>query len=97
MDPGVAFLVGCFDKPSPRSALDRDSKTVDEAMYFMVMAFAVERQFRSLALDEMDLVSPQVKRVRVERSSSLDVVELNENIEKLTKLLANICEVILMW
>ena len=37
-----------------------------------------------------DPVAPQVNRVQEERSGSLDVGELNENIEKLTKLLANI-------
>ena len=45
---------------------------------------------RTLALDEGDPVAPQVNRVQEERSGSLDVGELNENIEKLTKLLANI-------
>ena len=49
----------------------------------------VERRVRTLALDEMDHVAPQVNRVQEERSSSLDVGELNENIEKLTKLVAN--------
>ena len=44
---------------------------------------------RTLALDEMDHVAPQVNIVQEERSSSLDVGELNENIEKLTKLVAN--------
>ena len=66
-----AFLMGCTDKRSARSALDRDPKTVDEA------------------LEEVYPVAPQVNRVQEERSSSLDVGELNENIEKLTKLLAN--------
>ena len=43
----------------------------------------------TLALEEVDHFAPQVNRVQEERSSSLDVGELNENIEKLTKLLAN--------
>ena len=42
-----------------------------------------------LYLEEVDPVAPQVNRVQEERSSSLDVGELNENIGKLTKLLAN--------
>ena len=37
----------------------------------------------------MDPGAPQVNRAQEERSGSLDVGELNENIEKLTKLLAN--------
>ena len=38
----------------------------------------------------MDPVALQVNRVHEESSSSLSAGELNENIEKLTKLLANI-------
>ena len=41
---------------------------------------------RTLAPEEVDPVAPQVNRVQDEMSSSLDVGELNENIEKLTKL-----------
>ena len=44
---------------------------------------------RTLALGEVDPVVHQVNRVQEERSSSLDVGELNENIEKFIKLLAN--------
>ena len=47
----------------------------------------VERRVRILALEGVDTVAPQVNRVQEGRSSSLDVGELNENIEKLTKLL----------
>ena len=50
-------------------------------------ALSVERRVRTLALEEGDPVSPQVNRVQEERSGSLDVVELNENIEKWTKLI----------
>ena len=91
-----AFLMGCTDKRSARSALDRDPKTVDEAVSLMrrfhghEKALAVGRRVRTLALEEGDPVAPQVNRVQEERSGSLDVGELNENIEKLTKLLANI-------
>ena len=87
--------MGCTDKRSSRSALDRDPKTVDEAMSLMrrfyghEKALALERRVRTLALEEGDPVSPQVNRVQKDKSSSLDVGELNENIEKLTKLLAN--------
>ena len=91
-----AFLMRCTDKRSARSALDRDPKTVDEAVSLMrrfhghEKALSVERRVRTLALEEGDPVAPQVNRVQEERSGSLDVGELNENIEKLTKLLANI-------
>ena len=43
-----------------------------------------------MALEEGDPVVPQVNRVQEKRSGSLDVGELNENIKKLTILLANI-------
>ena len=88
--------MGCTDNRSARSALDCDPKTVDEAVSLMRQfhghekALSVERRVRTLALEEGDPVSPQVIRVQEERSGSLDVGELNENIEKLTKLLANI-------
>ena len=91
-----AFLMGCTDKKSARSALDRDPKTVDEAVSLIRRflghenALSVERQVRTLALEEGDRVAPQVNRVQEERSDSLDVGEFNENIVKLTKLSANI-------
>ena len=89
-----AFLMGCTDKRSARSALDGNPKTVHQAMSLMRLfhghekALAVERRVWTLALEEVDPVAPQVNRVQEERSSSLDVGELNENIEKMTKLLA---------
>ena len=49
-------------------------------------ALSVERRVRTLVLEEGDPVAQQVNRVQEERSGSLDVGELNENIEKLTKL-----------
>ena len=52
-------------------------------------ALVIEMRVRTLALEEVDPVAPQVNRVKKERSGSLDVGELNENIEKFTKLLAN--------
>ena len=91
-----AFLMGCTDKRSARSALDLDPKTVYEAVSLMrrfhghEMALSVERRVRTLALEEGDPVATPVNRVQEGRSSSLDVGELNENIERLTKLLANI-------
>ena len=91
-----AFLMGCTDKRSALSALDRDPKTVDEAVSLMKRfhghdkALSVERRVRTLSLEEEDPVAPLVNSVQEERSGSLDVGELNENLEKLTKLLANI-------
>ena len=43
----------------------------------------------TLALKEVDPVAPKVNKVQEEMSSSLDVGELIENIENLTKLFAN--------
>ena len=57
-----AFLMGCTDKRSARSALDRAPKTVDEAVSLMIRfpgeALSVERRVRTLALEEGDLVAP---------------------------------------
>ena len=53
------FLMGCTDKRSARSALDRGPKTVDEAMPLMrrfhghEKALVVERQVWTLALEEV--------------------------------------------
>ena len=75
--------------------LDRDLKTVDEAVSLMrrfhghEKALSVKRRVRSVGLEKVDPVAPQVNKVQEERSNSLDVGELNENIEKLTKILAN--------
>ena len=52
-----AFLVECTDKRSARSALDRDLKTVDEAVSLMrrfhghEKELSVERRVRTLALE----------------------------------------------
>ena len=62
-------------------------ETVDETMSLMrrfhghETALAVERRVQTLALEEVDTVAPQVNSVQEERSSSLDVAELNDNIE----------------
>ena len=87
--------MGCTDKRSARSALDHDPKPMDEAMSLMrrfhghKKALAVERRVLTLALEEVDPVAPQVNRVHEERSNSIDIGELNENITKFTKLLAS--------
>ena len=71
-----AFLMGCTDKRSARSALDRDPKTVDEAVSLMrrfhghEKALSVERRVRTLTLEEGDPVAPQVNRVHEERSGN---------------------------
>ena len=91
-----AFPMGYTDIRSARSALDRDPKIVDKAVSLMRRChdhekeLSVERRLWTLALEEGDPVAQQMNRVQDERSGSLDVGELNENIEKLAKLLANI-------
>ena len=63
----VVFLIGCTDKRSARSALDLDPKTVDEEMSLMrrfhghEKALAVERRMWTLALEEVDPVTRQVR------------------------------------
>ena len=69
---GDAFLMRCTDKRSARSALDRDPKTVDEAVSLMrrfpghEKALSVERRVRTLVLEEGDPVATQVNRVQEE-------------------------------
>ena len=46
----------------------------------------LERRVRTLALEEVDPVAPQVNRVHEERSSSLDVDELNELCQKVDQI-----------
>ena len=66
---GWPWMMGCTDK---RSALDRDSKTVDEEMSLMRQfhghekALAVERRMRTLAQEYVDPVTPQMNRVQYE-------------------------------
>ena len=56
--------MGCTDKRSARSALDRDPKTVDEAVSLMrrfhghEKTLSVERRVRTLTLEEGDPVAP---------------------------------------
>ena len=77
------FLIGCTDKRSVRSAVDRDPKTVDEAMSLMrrfhanEKVLAVVRRERTLALEKVDPAALKVNSVLKERSSSIDVGELN--------------------
>ena len=65
--------MGCTDKRSARSALDRDPKTVDKAMPLIrrfhghEKSLVVESRVRTLALEEVNPVAPQVKRVHKER------------------------------
>ena len=67
------FLMKCTDKRSARSALDRDTKTVDDIMLFMIRrhghekALTVEKRERTLALEEVDPVAHQVNRDQEER------------------------------
>ena len=67
------FLMGCTDERSARSSLDHDPKTVDETMSLMrrfhghEKALAVERRVRTLSLEEVDPVAPQMNRVQEER------------------------------
>ena len=64
------FLMGCNDNRSARSALDRDPKTVDEAVSLMrrfhghEKVLSVERRVRTLVLEEGDPVAPQKNRGR---------------------------------
>ena len=73
--------MGCTDKLLARSAIYHDSKTVDDAMFLMKRfhghgnVLAVERQMRTLALEEVDpsLKVPvvEVEAARLSYESSL--------------------------
>ena len=60
-----AFLMGYTDKRSARSALDRDPRTVDEAMSRMTRfhghekEIGIERRVRTMAREEVVPVTPQ--------------------------------------
>ena len=63
MDPGVVrgyFLMGCTDKRSARSALDRDPNTVYDTLSLMRRFQCHER---TLAVERrLDSVTPQANR-----------------------------------
>ena len=64
-------LMECTYNRSERSALNRDPKTVEEAMSLMRRCFghqkalAVERRMRTLALEDVGHVAPQVEHVKL--------------------------------
>ena len=78
------------DSPPPLARVMGVGRQQRQAMYLMrrfnchEKALSVERRVRTLMLEEVDPVP-----LKEERTISLDVGELNENIETLTKLLAN--------
>ena len=86
-----AFLMGCLDKRSPLSSMNKEPQTIDEAVKFMRRlgshnrAMSAEKQ--SLTLEGDGAFAPLQVDQMVE-SESVDVDQLNESIKTLTKLLA---------
>ena len=86
-----AFLMGCMDKRSALSSMNKEPQTIDEAVKLMRRlgshnrAMSAEKQ--SLTLEEGDDASVPLQVDQME-SESVDVDQLNESIKTLTKLLA---------
>ena len=86
-----AFLMGCLDKRSALSSMDKEPQTIDEAVKLMRRlgshnrAMSAEKQ--SFTLEEGDDASAPLQVDQME-SESVDVDQLNESIKTLTKLLA---------
>ena len=91
-----AFLMGCSDKRSALSAMDKEPQTVDEAVKLMrrfnshEKALGTEKKVRTLTSEDAASASLQVNRVEASTGSTnaIDVSQLNESIKMLTQLLA---------
>ena len=87
-----AFLMGCLDKRSALSSMNKEPQTIDEAVKLMrrleshSRAMSVEKQ--SFTLEEGDGASAPLQVDQMVESESVDVDQLNESIKTLTKLLA---------
>ena len=86
-----AFLMGCLDKRSALSSMNKEPQTIDEAVKLMRRlgshnrAMSAEKQ--SFTLEGDGAFAPLQVDQMVE-SESVDVDQLNESIKTLTKLLA---------
>ena len=87
-----AFLMGCLDKRSALSSMNKEPQTIDEAVKLMRRlgshnrAMSAEKQ--SFTLEEGDGASAPLQVDQMVESESVDVDQLNESIKTLTKLLA---------
>ena len=87
-----AFLMGCLDKRSALSSMNKEPQTIDEAVKLMRRlgshnrAMSAEKQ--SFPLEEGDGTSAPLQVDQMVENESVDVDQLNESIKTLTKLLA---------
>ena len=87
-----AFLMGCLDKRSALSSMNKEPQTIDEAVKLMRRlgshnrAMSAEKQ--SFPLEEGDGASAPLQVDQMVENESVDVDQLNESIKTLTKLLA---------
>ena len=92
------FLVGCLDKRSALSSMNKEPQTIDEAVKLMRRlgshdrAMSAEKQIftpgESFTLGEGDGASAPLQVDQMVESELVDVDQLNESIKTLTKLLA---------
>ena len=86
-----AFLMGCLDKRSALSSMNKEPQTIDEAVKLMRQLGShnsvISAEKQSFPLEEGDGASAPLLVEMVE-NESVDVDQLNESIKTLTKLLA---------
>ena len=86
-----AFLMGCLDKRSALSSMNKEPQTIDEAVKLMRRLGShnsvISAEKQSFPLEEGDGASAPLLVEMVE-NESVDVDQLNESIKTLTKLLA---------
>ena len=87
-----AFLMGCLDKRSALSSMNKEPQTIDEAVKLMCRLgnhnSAISAKKQSFPLEEGDGASAPLLVDQMVESESVDVDQLNESIKTLTKLLA---------
>ena len=73
----VDFLQGCVEKNYALSSINREPRTVDEAIRLMkrcnshAKSLSIEKRVRTLVFEERSPVNPQVKRVYEEEARLL--------------------------
>ena len=82
-----AFLMGCLDKRSALSSMNKEPQTIDEAVKLM-RRLGSHNMAMSFPLEEGDGASAPLQVDQMVENESVDVDQLNESIKTLTKLLA---------
>ena len=82
-----AFLMGCLDKRSALSSMNKEPQTIDEAVKLM-RRLGSHNMAMSFPLEEGDGASAPLQADQMVENESVDVDQLNESIKTLTKLLA---------